>query len=404
VRILILGGGISGLSAAWYAKERYPEAHITLFEASDRLGGFLGTEKQNGFSFERGARTFSSVRSPRLRALLSALGLESELLFSDPSAERRFLWERGKLRSLPSFWPLLLQAFFRDAFAISAEEKEESIFAFAKRRFGKRFAETLIDPMVLGIFGGDMRKLSLQSTLPFLAEWEAEGSVLKGWLRHRNRERAPQGGLFRLREGMGSLIQSLEAALKIEICLSTPVEALTPKGVGVWGREVEADLIVSALPIEALARCAGFSSPVVSSWLQVVNLGYGEEFRFPHQGYGYLVPTKEKEALLGMVWDSAIFPALPKGQLTAMVRGEEKGSAVALEAMGRHLGYTVPPQAIWVMKGAIPQYEVGHRQKIFQLEEALRERFPRLRLTGNYLEGVSVEACLARSSKIFTIS
>lgn len=400
MRVLILGGGISGLSAAWYAHAAHPEAQITVLEASSRLGGLVGTEEHEGFLFERSARTFAAARSPRLLKLISDLGLESELLFSDPNAERRFLWKRGALRPLSSFWPLFVEALIRDQFAPQALSDEETIFEFATRRFGKRFAETVIDPMVLGIFGGDLRQLSLGSTIPSLQKWEQEGSVLKGWLRHRTKGKR---GLFRLRGGMGSLIRAL-AVLPIEIHTSTPVKALTAKGAIANGREYEADLIVSALPVEALSRLAGVASPLSSIWVQVVNLGYRDAVHWPYQGYGYLVPTEEQEPLLGMVWDRCIFPTVSEGQVTAMVRGEEKGGAIAIEAMGRHLKKRGPPQALWVTKGEIPQYTVGHAHRMTHFKEALSILFPKLRLAGNYLEGVSVEACLSSSSKIFTIS
>ncbi len=386
-KYLILGGGIAGLSAAWFLHKKHPDAKITLLEKSARLGGWMQTEQLGDFSFEKGPRTFQAGKCPHLLALIRDVGLGEELLFSDPLAAKRYLWHRGRLRSMGSLVPRLLPYLIRELFVAKRTGEEETIYQFATRRFGPFVAETLFDPMTLGIYGGDIRTLSLKSCFPFLAKAEEEsGSVV------RHLFKKPQSGLFTLKNGMGHLILALQQKLPIEIVFNCPIESVTSQEVVAGGTRWRADRIFCALPASMMGPL--FGVPIPTRDLSVVGLFY-EQTPIAKKGFGYLVPSQEREPLMGMIWDSIVFRR-QQGIVTAMVRPEAKDPvAVALKAMERHLNVREKPAqtALFIAKDAIPQFEVGHAQKLALLEK----RAGAVVLLGNYFEGASVEATLARS-------
>ncbi|MDE3045379.1 MAG: protoporphyrinogen oxidase [Verrucomicrobiota bacterium] len=385
MKIAILGGGISGLSAAWFLLKKYPDAKISLFEASPRLGGWIDTHQAGPFLFEQGPRTFQTARCPELLQLIKELGLQKEVIYSDPAASRRYLWHQGKLRSLGSFWHRWIALLLRDLATSPQVDGDESVYSFGCRRFGRKATELFLDPIALGIYGGDIRKLSVRSCFSFLCD------------QRLCFQKRGKGGLFTLRRGMWTLIETL-ACLPIDIHLSCPVQKICLDGIIAKGHFHPADLVVSALPAPQISILTGILLSVHYETLTVVNLGYRGD-HLPKRGYGYLVPSQEKEKLLGMIWDSAVFPTLGQTKLTAMLRGEGNLSW-ALEAAERHLKLFKHPDAFFLKKTAIPQYEVGHADRVAAFEKRVQKKMPHLRLTGNYLRGASVEGCLLVSKSL----
>ncbi|MBU6446616.1 MAG: protoporphyrinogen oxidase, partial [Verrucomicrobia bacterium] len=329
-QILILGGGITGLSAAWFLKKQNPYAQIVLLEKESRLGGWIRTSQDGGFFFEKGPRTFQASRSPHLLALIQELPLE--IVPSDPQAAKRYILYKGVLRSPVSFLPQWIPVLIRELFIAKGQKEDESIYDFAVRRFSRRMAELFFDPLTLGIYAGDMRTLSIRSCFPTLYQWEQQkGSILRGLFSLPKKT----GGLFTLKGGMESLIVALERQLHIDIVLNCPVEHIGQNEVYAGGKRWAAQKILSALPPALPSR---------SIW--VVNLAFEGDV-LSRKGFGYLVPSQEKESILGVVFDSAIFPeqgAKNQTRLTVMVRAEEaEPLAAALSALRRHLNLVYPP-------------------------------------------------------------
>lgn len=402
MRILILGGGISGLSAAWSLRKHYPKAEISLLEKEARLGGVIQTIEKKGSFFEMGPRTFAVSRSSSLLQCIEAFGLKEEIIYSDPSAAKRYLWHKGALRQSSSFLPMALIALVREAFIPKQTKEDESIYDFVSRRLSPKIAETLFDPMTLGIYAGDIRQLSLQSCFPFLYEWEQNHiPMLRALFRSKG-----DGRLFTLQRGIGSLIAEMEKQLKIDIVLNCPIEAIAKEGVDAGGKFWKADRIISALPGPVLGKLSNSwpDFPVQSIW--VVSLAFTTDV-LSQKGFGYLIPSKENESVMGMVWDSAIFlrkPGRYRTILTAMVRnlGDKAwAESSAISALKRHLGCQQKPDCIdsYLAKEAIPQFVVGYRKRFSQMQADLFERFPSLHVVGNYVDGVSVDACI-RSAMI----
>jgi len=395
MKIAILGGGISGLSAAWYLLKKDPRLEISLFEASSRLGGWIESKNQDGFIFELGPRTFQRGRCPELLSLIQQLGLQP--IFSQTGGSK-FLWYKEQLRPLRSFWPQIFRALLQDLLAQRGDGKDESIEAFAKRRMGKQAAALFFDPMAKGVFGGDIQKLSLQACFPFLYEAEKkERSIVKWMFKQEKKE----PGLFTLANGMETLIDAL-AKMPIDVHLQTPIEKITLQGVEAKGAFYPADLIISALPGLELSRIINIPLTLRNQHLSVVNTGFRKSV-LSNTGYGYLVPSACKENILGQIWDTCVFPVPNQTKLSSMIIGDNP-IETALLALKRHLGITEAPSAIAFKKAYIPQYDVGHLSRIQVFEEAILSRYQgKLKIIGNYLYGASVESCLNRS-KIIAIN
>jgi oxygen-dependent protoporphyrinogen oxidase len=376
MKISIIGGGISGLSAAFYARKKFPNAHISLFEASDRLGGWMQTKEVDGFSFELGPRTFQVSRCHLLLAMVQELGLDPVYSKSGD----RFLWHQGALRKMQSFWPQLIWALIHDLFSPKELPEDESIYDFACRRCGKVAANLFFDPIAKGVFGGDIRQLSIRSCFPFLFTSKPLYKLFSG---------KKDQGLFTVRKGMGALIAAL-AKIPDEIHFHSSIS------------EIQEGLTVVALPGQAASHLCGIPLELRNESMRVVNFGFCGDV-LSKQGYGYLVPSMDGEAILGQIWDSSIFPTAGQTKVTTMVRGDDP-LGLAIEALKRHVQIDQPIAALHQTEAQIPQYDLFHHQRIETFEAEVKKRFGgNVLLTGNYLHGASVEACVRRSLSLFSV-
>ncbi|MBI3483835.1 MAG: protoporphyrinogen oxidase [Acidobacteria bacterium] len=391
MRTIVIGGGISGLICA-YRLLRHGQ-DVLLLEESERAGGVIGTIRQDEFQFELGPQSFLS--NSTLLELISSLGLDGELLRADSKAPRYVLLD-GELRKVPLGPP---------------------------------------DPLVSGIHAGDPERLSLRSAFPVVHQWEAEhGSVLRGAMKSRPPKGTPRPGLCSFREGMETLVRRLADALGDAFSLSTRVEQITRGKVnGHSGFDVQvsrrgraetmnADALVLATPTQATAALAGAVSETFRELLgrieyapvAVVGAGYRrEQVGHPVEGFGFLVPRKEKLSVLGTVWSSSLFAGrAPEGMVsfTSFVGGaanagwmewsDERIVAEAEREVAQVLRINGAPVTRMVQRWerALPQYNLGHGKIVAGLEQELR-RFPGLFLASNYLSGASVGSCAEQAVK-----
>ncbi|NGX41866.1 MAG: Protoporphyrinogen oxidase [Chlamydiae bacterium] len=448
-KFVIIGGGISGLSLAWFLKRRFGDKiSLTIVEKENRLGGYVHTKRKDGFIFEQGARSCRSKGSGmQTLQLIEQLGLQDQVIAGDPSVKNRYLWIDKKLRSLPtgpfsfftsSLMKGVIPALFKDLKTAPSSEKDESIYSFISRRFGSNIAETLIDPVTTGIYAGDIRQLSIKSCFPFLHEWEqAHGSVIKGAFKGRKKKRISsskfvqehqRASLFSLKDGIEILVHELAYRLREHLLLSNEATAFHfhPNKVEVDlkdGTILEADYLFSTIPASNLSslfashhkELSDLLASIPSISVAVVNLGYHKSV-IKKRGFGYLIPSKEKENILGVVWDSSIFPQqnqIPEEtRFTVMLGGahfhnfddltSQECTNIALEAVSEHLRVDTPPDTISVKMApkSIPQYLVGHAAKVEAIENILSRVFPRLTISGNSYYGVSFNDCIAYSKKL----
>jgi len=441
MRTIVIGGGISGLICAHRLLQRGQD--VLLLEESERAGGVIGTIRQDNFQFELGPQSFLS--NTTLLELISGLGLDGELLRADAKAPRYVLLD-GALRQVPlgprdllgtSLLSLgtklrLLSEPWRRT---KPPEDDESVAAFVRRKFGEDLLENLVGPLVSGIHAGDPERLSLRSAFPAVHQWEAEhGSVLRGAMKSRPPKGTPRPGLCSFREGMEALVRRLAEALDDALSLHTSVEKITRGKVnGHSGFEVQvnrrgraekltADALVLATPTPAAAALIGPISEAFRELLgrieyapvAVVGAGYRrEQVGQAVDGFGFLVPRKEKRSVLGTVWSSSLFAGrAPEGMVsfTSFVGGaanvelmdwsDERIAAEAEREVAQVLRINGAPVTRMVRRWtrALPQYNLGHGKIVTGLEQELR-RFPGLFLAGSYLSGASVGSCAEQAVK-----
>lgn len=422
-RIIILGAGISGLTAAWTIAQERPEMECLILEKEKRPGGYIETGKECGVIVEKGPHIFKTSRNSEFLKLIEEAGFSSELITSSKKAKQRYLWIDGRIQTaLGANYKSLLRSFISE-WKKPAISKEETIWEFACRRFGSKIAERLFDPIVLGIYGGDSKKLSIDACFPVFKKWEKEkGSLTKAllsFLVKRKKNKTPKG-LFSFKNGVGSFIQELEKKINFPILYGEEVLSIEKREnkfhVFSQNSSFEADEVILALPAYATAALIKPLQEEVSN--RLMRIPYQsitsinvllEEDVLAYSGFGYLVPTIERETLLGVIFDSKIFPnqdAIKYTKLTLMMRGsdasEEEIRLAVKRSLTKHLGISLlPKQVLWKkIPKAIPQYIMGHKDNI----EVIRTLLPRgIHLIGNYLEGVSVNDAIkvARSSCLF---
>ncbi len=448
-KVVIIGAGISGLSLAWHLQKRCgPAIDLHIIEKAPRAGGWMHTKNIDGFLFEMGPRTFKASRCQALLELIYDMGLEESLIFSSKDSMKRYIWLNGKLQLLPSNpFSLFTSPLTRGSLLSLAKEwfvppgtgDDESIYDFVTRRLNQKVATTLFDPFTLGIFAGDIRKLSIKSCFPGLFDWERNKGSLTGGIFSLLKEKMQKKqkinpyhqlshvGLFSLKEGNYRLVEEMTSKLNADIQYSTEVISIKPKvkGIEVFTSSgtISADQVFLATPVKETTRLLSFLPENSLSFfnelktvtLGAVYLGYKKNL-LQDKAFGYLIPSSEKEKVLGVVWDSIIFPkrnTFPEEtRLTVVIGGahnpestkftESDCIALAKDAVLRHMGITAVPDAIGytLAKDSIPQFEVGHFRKLEAFEKSLSELYPQIGLVGNYLDSVSVNRCVERGRKI----
>ncbi len=313
----------------------------------------------------------------------------------------------------------LLRALFTE-WQKPAHADDESIWDFIVRRFNKQTAERLFDPLIVGIYAGDMQKLSIKSCFPQLKRWEEEyGSLTRGFLLQKKTKTdtfgLPSSALFSLQGGVETLINKLAQELGGSIQCGQKITELrfssTHVTVASEERSWDAEYLFSALPPYELAKYFT-DSALISSLTQIpfqdmatVHMGFRKSV-LPLAGFGYLVPTYEKQEILGTIFDSNLFPeqnSTPEEtRLSTMLlcRGGDYQTR-ALSALRHHLKITSEPDTLAVTetRWAIPQFEVGHEKRMAELLAKITAFSPRLHLVGNYLAGASVSDAVAYARK-----
>lgn len=423
-KVVILGAGISGLSAAWYLSRTGLPIEITILEKSSRAGGCMHTDHTTGFHFEKGPRAFKVSRAEHTLQLIDELKLHDELLWTESKKHSRYLWHEGALHALPTnpfsllFSPIakgLLRALLTE-WRKPAKAGDETVWEFVSRRFNYDVARILFDPVVVGIFGGDIKKISVRSCFPQMKKWEEQyGSLTKGFFASRKQKRDQSSSMFfTFRRGVEELPQAILRQIPATIHYNTEVKEVAFEGgrvmVNTDKERFAADSLFCALPAEEAGRL--FENPdllkISSAPIAVVNLGYDADV-LPVKGFGYLAAVHSSEEILGAVFDSSVFSQHNRSpsetRLTIKMddtgRSEEKKIEAALKAVRRHLGISQTPKAVSFKRPsrAIPQYGVGHLEKMAELKEQFRKKLPQCHLVGNYLEGISVNHCIDVAKK-----
>jgi oxygen-dependent protoporphyrinogen oxidase len=447
--VVVVGGGISGLTAAWHLNSAGLD--VALLEAGRQVGGCMRTEHRDGFLLEKGPFNVI-VRDPAFEELLSGLSDELQVIAADKAARSRYLYRKGRLQRVPtnpvSFLTSGLLSFGARCRALAGlvasprpTSEECTIEDFAARRFGREVADTMVSALIAGILAGDIRKLSINACFPSVGEFDQRarspigyglGKALAARRAKGDRPRRRWRGLVSIDRGLGAICETLGKRLGGNLFTGFRVEALHlgEEGYTLSAGEGAADYLfrcrhlVLAVPaaeaarlLEPVAPEAGeIISTIESASVAVVNMAFRrQDVGHPMRGFGFLVPHNEPDfPLMGVLWADSAFPHHGKpdhrlirvfigGARTpdVMSRSTDELVATACEALRDLLGIKGDPVLVDACpcRAALPQYYLGHLDKIRRLRERTAS-FPGLHLAGNYLEGVSINDCVRLGRRV----
>lgn len=434
MKIAIVGAGISGLATAFHLRRLRPEWELEVFDPETTPGGTMKTEVREGFRFEIGGNGFLTNKPDSL-ALVESAGAQDLLLRSSDLARKRFIFD-GSMQRLPESPQLFLKtrlislpAKLRVAgelFVRPKLEGEESLREFGYRRLGKGFTDVFLDAMVAGIYGSTPDKVCVNAAFPLIVNLEREyGGLFKGMLARRKREAGPGGVLMSFRGGVGTFIQHLRAHTNAVWRLGEAVAGIERADsryrVHTAGGTSEADrVVVCAQPFEASAmvgpldtELAARLAAIESSPIAVVGLGF-RRLADPLDGFGLLTTTRSRQQILGVLWDSSIFPdRAPEGcrMLRVMLGGQRNPElvrqdpaglvATAREGLASTMGITADPDVTFVRRWdrGIPSYTVGHLARVEAIF-ARAAQHPGLHFNCNAYRGIAMNDCTRNSREL----
>lgn len=455
-RIAVVGGGLSGLAAAHRLLElgqsQNVPLEISLFEASARLGGVMGTERIGEYLVETGADSFITNK-PWAVNLCQRLGIADRLIPTAETHRGALVLRKGKPLPVPEgfqllspakVWPVLMSPIFSpwgklrmglEYFIPRRESQEdESLADFVRRRFGREALERLVQPLVGGIYTSDPEKLSLKATMPQFVQMEQEhrslirASRLKAKTNSSREIRAEQTasgaryGLFAtLKGGISELLETLAQRVreKAAICLKTSVESLSRKSDGIWelllsdGSMRSFDSVVLAIPAYRVAELLNDIDGELSRLLSgieyastaIVVSGHKlADIEHPLNAFGLVIPAIERRQILAVSFTSRKFPdRAPSGcvELRTFVGGamqpeeldhsDEEIVQVVKAELKDVLGVAGKPDFVRIARWnrAMPQYHVGHLDRVEEIERRVK-LLPGLALAGNAYRGVGI--------------
>ena len=453
-RVVVVGGGITGLACA-YALQRSARAagrkvSITLVERAERLGGCIVTERRDGFLVEGGPDSFLAEK-PWARELCAELGIEEDLIGTEPASRRVYVLSGRRLHPLPEgfvltvptaigpllsstlfSWPGKLRMVMERFVRPRLDDDDESIASFVLRRLGREALERVAEPLMAGIHAGDPEALSLRATFPGFYEYERRyGSLILAMRALRAEAQAPKEASGRpaslfltLTGGMDGLVDRMVAALDdVDVRLGAAVEAVAPAPSGGWriqlnGDEpIDADAVALTLPSWRAAPLLAPSDPHLASLLEsipwvssatVAVTWKRDEVGHPLDGSGFVVARGEGRSITACTWSSEKFSGrAPPGRvlIRAFVGGAKQEALAELDDealvemvradLSEILSIRSEPLFVRIFRWprAIPQYTMGHLERVSAIEAAL-ERHPGLALAGASYRGLGIPDCI----------
>lgn len=428
---LILGAGLSGLSAAYHLQKEGKE--VLVVDKNDQPGGVIQSLQKDGYLMDFGANT--AAMTPMLSEVIEDLGLQEDLIEPTAAAANRYIARDGKLHRVypsPKFlWNtdlLSRSAKWRlagEPFIGKGEAEKESVQAFFTRRLGKEAFEYLVDPVLGGIYAGVPSRMHMASVMPRLVDWEREhGSLFKGMQAARKAGGSGGRRIFSFQQGMQELPIAMGRKLGEQLLLDRKITKITKADDGFQVRiehpgeqqTIACKQLIWALPASQYALLKNISPAATEALAQIPYVSMGmlflgfdrNQIRHSMDGFGFLVPSRESRELAGAIWNSAIFPnRAPEGKslFTLFVGGGQNPFASEAEAQVAASTAQEQFKALMGISGdasfehfhfwpkAIPQYEMGHPGILSALEE-VEQAVPGLRFLGNFRGGVSVGDCV----------
>ncbi|MGZ5091278.1 MAG: protoporphyrinogen oxidase [Burkholderiales bacterium] len=438
--VLVIGAGITGLTTAFRLHQR--ALRVELIEAAPRVGGVIGTERVQGMLYEHGPNSILDT-TPLIDALLHDVGMSGERIEMNPACSRRYVVRNGSIHALPASpaafvaTPLFSVAaklrLLREPFIERAQPGvDESVAEFVTRRLGTEFLDYAVEPFVAGVYAGVPEELSLGSAFPRLHALEQRyGSLLKGqFLGARERSRQDERSrhtakTFSFKSGLQTLTNALARAGP-RARVVTRATAIRPQTNGVIQADlaggdgparVSAHAIVLAVPAYVAATLVRPVCPDATAALDaipyapvasVASAYARRDIAHPLDGFGFLAPRVERRRILGSLFSSSMFEGRAPADTVLLttflggrrhpalaVQSEDDIARVVHHELTSLLGAHGAPAltAITRRERAIPQYTLGHQDRIRRAEQA-QDALPGLFLSGSYRGGVSVGDCI----------
>ncbi len=441
-RTIIIGGGISGLSAAYYLGKAGRES--ILIESRPRLGGVIQTEHFEGCTLEAGPDSFLSAK-PAALELISELGLAGDVIGSNDHLRVTYVRKNGRMLQLPDGlmmmvptrilpmvttpllgWGTKIRMGLELWRAPKARSADESVSQFVEEHYGREAVDYLAEPLLAGVYGGDPNLMSVASVLPRFVELANRyGSLTRGVLASRAQAKAgaQAAPLFRtLKGGLGQLVDAVQGAITGTTAVRQGrAETVERAGDGfrvrMNGEWLEADRLVLACEAHSASALLGALDPRSAELLGTVSynsstvivLGFEKaDFPRPPSGFGFLIPKKERRKLAACTWIGTKFPyRVPEGKIVARCFvGGGGDSAAATESDASLLaevtaelreiaGFTAGPRfsRIFRWPRSMAQYPVGHGERMKELDARVAD-IPGLYLAGNAYQGIGVPDCI----------
>ncbi|HWG41018.1 MAG TPA: protoporphyrinogen oxidase [Candidatus Acidoferrales bacterium] len=447
-RIAIIGGGIAGLSAAFYlekARRAGTDLQWALFEKSDRLGGVIQTERRDGFVIEAGPDSFLSIK-PDAARLCQELGLGDQLINSNDASRKTYILVKSKLVAIPQglefmvptrIWPMATTPLFSfstklrmaaELFSSARKDAgDEPVGDFVRRHFGQEMVDRVAEPLLAGVYGGNAERLSIRAVLPRFAEMERQhGSLVRATLKAKAQFKSnmpggakPQPLFTSLKHGMQQMVEALVAVLpQASIRMRQQNLFLRPVNddwqIESGGNAEKFQAVLLAVPapaaagllrqfhpalIEGLARIEYTSSAVVA-------LAY-DQAELP-AGHGFLVPQSESRKIMACTFVHKKFPYRAPGDKKLLrcffsssrmpdllAHSDETLQQFARQELKNILGLTAEPRFARTFRWdrAMAQYETGHLDRVAEMEKIIAE-MPGFHIIGNSFHGIGVPDCI----------
>jgi oxygen-dependent protoporphyrinogen oxidase len=445
-KVVIIGAGISGLTTAYLLNKL--GYNVTVLEKKKEPGGSIETVVENGFLFDRGPNSVLDIH-PLISQLVDDLNLKDQLVYANKEANKRYILKNNELHPLPMSPPAFLKSKLFSASAKlrllgepfigrSKDGFYQSIAEFVTRRLGKEFLDYAINPFVAGVYAGTPEDLSVKSAFPKLYELEEKyGGLIVGTVRSirerkKRAEKSKQSAkMLSFKKGMQVLPKAISDHLgdKVEyLCDVTSIDK-SEKGyivnyefAGVK-KSVNCSIVISTVPSFIAANLLGHIDENLKKHLLeiyyppvlVLYLAYKKEnIRQPLDGFGFLIPAKERKSFLGAIWSSVIFPDRTdnnKAAFTLFIGGARDpgiGSIdkdILMNKVRKEFEHVMKITGEPVFKTyrywskAIPQYNIGYIEHERYFDEFEMSN-PGIFLSGNYRGGISVGDCIKNSELI----
>ncbi|WP_188455240.1 protoporphyrinogen oxidase [Virgibacillus oceani] len=451
-QIVIVGGGITGLTAAYYLQKEI-KAHqlpynVKLVEASERLGGKIKTFKKDGFTIERGPDSFLSRKRPAVK-LAEELGMTGELVRNGTG--QSYIMVQGKLHKMPSgsfmgiptqVRPFLFSGIFSGKGKLRAgldfvlpkgkEQTDQSLGQFFRRRFGNELVENLIEPLLSGIYAGDIDDMSLMATFPNFYQLEQEHrSLVKGLQNTMPKPKKSKGKkpgmFFSFKDGLESMVDRLADELEEHtITLNAAVDHVEKKEHGYHlllsnGEVKKADTVIMATPHYTLPKMFSqydffkrFKDIPATSVANVALAFDKSAIDQDIDGTGYVVSRNSDFRITACTWTHKKWPnSTPDGKVLlrcyvgrpsdqeVVDLSDQEIIDIVLNDLNKTMNINGEPEfsVITRWKNAMPQYTVGHKERIGEVRNMVNEQLPGVFLTGSSYEGIGVPDCIEQGEK-----